>query len=156
MQGNFSYVIFLFHTKLVFPCMQGDLNKSNTRNIFVGCKWKFTFQTKPLWGFATVYTPESCKTKSIFLCTVFKKCFKRSLLSEGGCHPTRALSRIVLKEGRRALKIVKTLWGLISRPILNLCFYFQSQCHDAATYRWWTLWKCHFSVQWITILISHQ
>ncbi len=35
--------------------MQGDLNKSNTRNIFVGCKWKFTFQTKPRWGFATVY-----------------------------------------------------------------------------------------------------
>ncbi len=54
MQGNFSYVIFLFHTKLIFPCMQGDLNKSNTRNIFVGCKWKFTFQTKPLWVFATV------------------------------------------------------------------------------------------------------
>ena len=38
MQGNFSYVIFLFHTKLIFPCMQGDLNKSNARNIFVGCK----------------------------------------------------------------------------------------------------------------------
>jgi hypothetical protein len=37
-QGNFSYVIFLFHTKLIFPCMQGDLNKSNTRNIFAGCK----------------------------------------------------------------------------------------------------------------------
>ncbi len=38
MQGNFSYVIYLFHTKLIFPCMQGDLNKSNTRNIFVGCQ----------------------------------------------------------------------------------------------------------------------
>jgi hypothetical protein len=36
MQGNFSYVIFLFHTKLIFPCMQGELNKSHTRNIFVG------------------------------------------------------------------------------------------------------------------------
>ncbi len=35
--------------------MQGDLNKSYIRNIFVGYKWKFTFQTKPLWGFATVY-----------------------------------------------------------------------------------------------------
>jgi hypothetical protein len=49
-----------------------------------------------------VYTPESWKTKSFFY--VFKKCVKRSLLSEGGCHPTKALSRIVLKEGRRALK----------------------------------------------------
>jgi len=29
---------FLPHTKLIFPCMQGDLNKSNTRNIYVGCK----------------------------------------------------------------------------------------------------------------------
>ena len=38
MQGNFSYVIFLFHTKLIFPCMQGDLNKSYIRNIFVGYK----------------------------------------------------------------------------------------------------------------------
>jgi hypothetical protein len=45
----------LFHTKLIFPCMQGELNKSYIRNIFVGYKWKFTFQTKPLWGFATVY-----------------------------------------------------------------------------------------------------
>jgi hypothetical protein len=25
---EFFYVIFLFHTKLLFPCMQGDLNKS--------------------------------------------------------------------------------------------------------------------------------
>jgi hypothetical protein len=31
-------MFFLFHTKLMFPCMQGDLNKSNRRNIFVECK----------------------------------------------------------------------------------------------------------------------
>ncbi len=52
--GELFYVYFLFHTKLIFPCMQGELNKSYIRNMFVGYKWKFTFQTKPLWGFATV------------------------------------------------------------------------------------------------------
>jgi hypothetical protein len=36
--GEFCYVIYLFHTKLIFPWMQGDLNKSNVRNIFVGYK----------------------------------------------------------------------------------------------------------------------
>jgi hypothetical protein len=36
--GEFFYVIFLFHTKLIFPCMQGDLNKSYIRHIFVGYK----------------------------------------------------------------------------------------------------------------------
>ncbi len=36
--GEFFYVIYLFHTKLIFPWMQGDLNKSNVRNIFVGYK----------------------------------------------------------------------------------------------------------------------
>ncbi len=46
--GELFYVFYLFHTKLIFPCMQGDLNKSNVRNIFVGYKLKFTFQTKPL------------------------------------------------------------------------------------------------------------
>jgi hypothetical protein len=54
---------------------------------------------------------------------VFKKGVKRSLLFEGGCHPTRALSRIVLKEGRRALKTGNALWGMISRPLLNPCFF---------------------------------
>jgi hypothetical protein len=29
--GEFFYVIYLFHTKLIFPWMQGDLNKSNVR-----------------------------------------------------------------------------------------------------------------------------
>ncbi len=63
-EGKAVYVgiflmFFLPHTKLIFPCMQGDLNKSHTRNIFVGYKWKFTFQTKPLWGFATVWCLES-------------------------------------------------------------------------------------------------
>ena len=53
---EFFYVFYLFHTKLIFPCMQGDLIKSTVRNIFVGYKWKITFQTKPLWGFATVCT----------------------------------------------------------------------------------------------------
>jgi hypothetical protein len=53
--GEFFYVFILFYTKLIFPCIQGDWNKSYIRNIFVGYKWKFTFQTKPLWGFATVY-----------------------------------------------------------------------------------------------------
>ncbi len=65
---EFFYVIYLFHTKLIFPWMQGDLNKSNVRNIFVGYKWKFTFQTKPLWGFATVY-PRAWET-------LFKFCLK--------------------------------------------------------------------------------
>jgi hypothetical protein len=54
--GEF-FMFFLFPTKLIFPCMQGDLNKSYIRNVFVGYKWKFTFQTKPLWGFATVWSP---------------------------------------------------------------------------------------------------
>jgi hypothetical protein len=36
--GEFFYVIYLFHTKLIFPWMQGDLNKSNVRHIFVGYK----------------------------------------------------------------------------------------------------------------------
>ncbi len=35
---EFFYVFFLFHTMLIFPCMQGDLNKSYIRNIFVGYK----------------------------------------------------------------------------------------------------------------------
>jgi hypothetical protein len=35
---EFFYVIILSHTKLIFPCMQGDLNKSYTRNIFVRYK----------------------------------------------------------------------------------------------------------------------
>jgi hypothetical protein len=34
--GDFFYVIYLLHTKLKIPRMQGDLNKSNIRNIFVG------------------------------------------------------------------------------------------------------------------------
>jgi hypothetical protein len=29
--GEFFYVFILFHTKLIFPCMQGDLNKSYIR-----------------------------------------------------------------------------------------------------------------------------
>ena len=36
--GEFVYVFILFHTKLIFSCMQGDLNKSYIRNIFVGYK----------------------------------------------------------------------------------------------------------------------
>jgi hypothetical protein len=35
---EFFYVIYLFHTKLILPWMQGDLNKSHARNIFVGYK----------------------------------------------------------------------------------------------------------------------
>ncbi len=35
---EFFYVISLFHTKFIFPCMQGDLNKSYIRNIFVRYK----------------------------------------------------------------------------------------------------------------------
>ncbi len=75
LQGNFSYVIFLFHTKLIFTCMQGDLNKSNTRNIFVGCKWKFTFRTKPFWGFATVYNACRVWKRCIFFSTYMWVCF---------------------------------------------------------------------------------
>jgi hypothetical protein len=36
--GELFYVYFLFHTKLIFPCMQRELNKSYIRNIFVGYK----------------------------------------------------------------------------------------------------------------------
>jgi hypothetical protein len=36
--GEFLYVLFLLHTKLIFPCIQRDLNKSYIRNIFVGYK----------------------------------------------------------------------------------------------------------------------
>jgi hypothetical protein len=36
--GEFFLRFFLFYTKFTFPCMQGDLNKSNIRNIFVGHK----------------------------------------------------------------------------------------------------------------------
>jgi hypothetical protein len=43
-------------------------------------------------------------------------------------HPKKSFSRIVCK-GRRALKAVQTLLGLISRPILDLCFFFKSQWH---------------------------
>jgi hypothetical protein len=69
--GEIFYVIFLFHTKLIFPCMQGDLNKSYISNIFVGSKWKFTFQTKPLWGFATVYLfPTTSPLPYIYLLTL--------------------------------------------------------------------------------------
>jgi hypothetical protein len=32
------YVFILFHTKIIFPCMQGNLNKSYIRNIFVEYK----------------------------------------------------------------------------------------------------------------------
>ncbi len=64
--GEFFYVFYLFHTTLIFPCMQGDLNKSHVRNMFVGYKWKFTFQTKPLWGFATVYRLFSGWAKATF------------------------------------------------------------------------------------------
>ncbi len=66
--GEFFYVIYLFHTKLIFLWMQGDLNKSNVRNIFVGYKWKFTFQTKPLWGFATVYSSYGKESSICMLC----------------------------------------------------------------------------------------
>jgi hypothetical protein len=36
--GEFFKCFFLFHTKLIFPCIQGDLNKFHIRNIFVGYK----------------------------------------------------------------------------------------------------------------------
>ncbi len=36
--GEYFFCVFLFHTKLIFPCMQGDLNKSYIRNIFAGYK----------------------------------------------------------------------------------------------------------------------
>ncbi len=62
--GEFFKCFFLFHTKLIFPCMQGDLNKFHLSNILVGYKWKFTFRTKPLWGFATVYCTSVCVTFS--------------------------------------------------------------------------------------------
>jgi hypothetical protein len=32
--GEIFYVFFLLHTKLIFPCMQGDLNKSYKEYIF--------------------------------------------------------------------------------------------------------------------------
>jgi hypothetical protein len=36
--GDFFYVLFLFDTKIIFPGMERDLNKSYIRNIFVGYK----------------------------------------------------------------------------------------------------------------------
>ncbi len=37
-------------------------------------------------------------------------------------HPTRSLNRIVCR-GQEGLKAVKTLLGVISRPILDLCYF---------------------------------
>ncbi len=52
----------------------------------------------------------------------FKQYTKRPLLSAEGCHsqtlPDHSAELFV--EGRRALKAVKALWGLISRPITDL------------------------------------
>ncbi len=60
--------------------MQGDLNKVHIRNIFVGYKWKFTFQTKPLWGFAIVHLrwgKALCKRAWTILQIPTVHCYKR-------------------------------------------------------------------------------
>jgi hypothetical protein len=44
-------------------------------------------------------------------------CAKWRLLSEEGCHP---------EKGKRFLKAIKALWGLISRPILHLGFFLKA------------------------------
>jgi hypothetical protein len=36
--GEIFLCFFLFHTKLIFPCLQVDLNKSYIRDIFDGYK----------------------------------------------------------------------------------------------------------------------
>jgi hypothetical protein len=36
--GEFFYVFFLFHTKLIFPRMYRNSNKSNKKKIFVAYK----------------------------------------------------------------------------------------------------------------------
>ncbi len=60
-------------------------------------------------------------------CLLLFKCKKVSQTSITICsglpHPTRWLTE-QFAEGRRALKAVKALWGLISRPILYLCNFF--------------------------------
>ncbi len=42
--------------------------RSGRRKIFVGYKWKFTFQTKPLWWFATVHVTvnSSCRDAQLY------------------------------------------------------------------------------------------
>jgi hypothetical protein len=43
-------------------------------------------------------------------------------------HPTKLLSRIVCR-GQEGPKTKNALDGQIFRPILDLCNFFQSQCH---------------------------
>ncbi len=45
--GEFFLCYFFVPYKANIPMYAGDLNKSNTRNIFVKCKWKFTFFFRP-------------------------------------------------------------------------------------------------------------
>ncbi len=54
---------------------------------------------------------------------IWKKCAKQPLLSAEGCHTLLDHPEELFAEGRRALKAVKALWGLISRPILDLGFF---------------------------------
>ncbi len=52
-----------------------------------------------------------------------KKCAKRPILSAVWMpHPTRSLSRIICR-GQEGFKAAKTLLGVISRPILDLCYF---------------------------------
>ncbi len=57
-----------------------------------------------------------------------KKRSKRSLLSAAGCltRPDHSAEQ----EGRRAQKAIKALWGLISRPILDLGFFKKPMSHQ--------------------------
>ncbi len=54
---------------------------------------------------------------------IVKRCAKRPLPSSEGCqtHPDHSVEYFA--EGRRAIKAVKALRGLLSRPILNLGFF---------------------------------
>jgi hypothetical protein len=45
------------------------------------------------------------------------------------CKNVTYMSPLRFADGRRALKAVKALCGLISRPILDLGNFFKSQCH---------------------------
>ncbi len=47
---------------------------------------------------------------------------KRPLLSANSCHNRPDHSADLFAEGRSAIKAIKALWGLISRPILDLGF----------------------------------
>jgi hypothetical protein len=72
-----------------------------------------------------------------------KKCAKWPLLSAEGCHTLPDHSVELFAEGRRALKAVKALRGLISRPIQDLRFFLKANV--TTRYRKTVVRKSRFS-----------